>query len=65
MAGVNVPLHSAEHFYVVTQPFKPEIKKDLPVFRDPDSYTYFREWSGGLIAGGFEPKCKPCFTVKN
>lgn len=25
-------------------------------------YTYYREWSGGLVMGGFEPKCKPCFT---
>eukprot|EP01038_Epipyxis_sp_PR26KG_P012753 gene12753-17099_t len=62
MAGVNVPLHSAEHYYVVTEPRKPvSISTNLPLFRDPDSYTYFREWSGGLIAGGFEPVCKPCF----
>lgn len=64
MAGVTVPLHAAEHFYIVTQPFtSPGISKDMPLFRDPDSYTYFREWSGGLCAGGFEPKCKPCFPV--
>eukprot|EP01136_Pigoraptor_vietnamica_P037311 Opistho-1_new@105106 len=34
---------------------------DLPIMRDPDGYTYFREWGGGLVAGGFEPKCKPVF----
>src|SRR6185312_15818182 len=34
----------------------------LPVLRDPDVYTYYREWSGGLVVGGFEPRCKPCFT---
>eukprot|EP01047_Picozoa_sp_COSAG01_P069817 COSAG01_NODE_10427_length_2168_cov_2.747221_3_plen_225_part_00 len=25
-------------------------------------YTYFREFSGGLLAGGFEPVCKPIFS---
>ena len=33
----------------------------LPGIRDYDGYIYFREWSGGLLAGGFEPKAKPCF----
>ena len=33
----------------------------LPVLRDYDSYIYIREWSGGLMAGGFEPVAKPCF----
>jgi len=62
MAGVDVPLHSAEHFYITTKPFKDDpVDSMLPVMRDPDAYTYFREWSGGLIMGGFEPECKPCF----
>lgn len=61
-AGVSVPLHSAEHFYVVTDPFHPPVTPLLPVMRDPDVYTYYREWSGGLVMGGFEPKCKPVFT---
>lgn len=34
----------------------------LPVMRDPDVWAYYREWSGGLVMGGFEPECKPCFT---
>jgi len=58
MAGVNVPLHSAEHFYVVTEPFE-GIRPDLPVLRDPDGYTYFKEEVGGLVVGGFEPEAKP------
>ena len=33
----------------------------IPGIRDYDGYIYFREWSGGLLAGGFEPKAKPCF----
>ena len=31
------------------------------VVRDYDGYVYFREWSGGLLGGGFEPKAKPVF----
>ncbi|MXG91147.1 GcvT family protein [Nocardioides flavescens] len=58
MAGVTVPLHSAEHFYVVTEPFA-GVHTDLPVLRDPDGYTYFKEEVGGLVVGGFEPEAKP------
>ncbi len=58
LAGVNVPLHSAEHFYVVTDPFD-GVHPDLPVLRDPDGYTYFKEEVGGLVIGGFEPEAKP------
>jgi glycine cleavage system aminomethyltransferase T len=58
MAGVTVPLHSAEHFYVVTEPFAP-IVSGLPILRDPDGYTYFKEEVGGLVVGGFEPEAKP------
>jgi heterotetrameric sarcosine oxidase gamma subunit len=58
LAGVNVPLHSAEHFYVVTEPFE-GVHPDLPVLRDPDGYTYFKEEVGGLVVGGFEPQAKP------
>ena len=58
MAGVVVPLHSAEHFYVVTEPFD-GVTSGLPVMRDPDGYTYFKEEVGGLVVGGFEPEAKP------
>ncbi|MFL6024239.1 MAG: FAD-dependent oxidoreductase [Marmoricola sp.] len=58
MAGVNVPLHSAEHFYVVTEAFD-GITPGLPILRDPDGYTYFKEETGGLVVGGFEPEAKP------
>jgi len=58
LAGVNVPLHSAEHFYVVTEQI-PGVHRDLPVLRDPDGYTYFKEEVGGLVVGGFEPEAKP------
>ena len=58
MCGVSVPLHSAEHFYVVTERIE-GIRPDLPVLRDPDGYTYFKEEVGGLVVGGFEPRAKP------
>lgn len=56
--GVTVPLHSAEHFYVVTEPID-GVHTDLPILRDPDGYTYFKEEVGGLVVGGFEPNAKP------
>jgi len=58
MAGVAVPLHSAEHFYVVTEAIE-GITPGLPILRDPDGYTYFKEETGGLVVGGFEPEAKP------
>lgn len=58
MAGVNVPLYSAEHFYVVTEAID-GVHPDLPILRDPDGYTYFKEEVGGLVIGGFEPEAKP------
>jgi 4-methylaminobutanoate oxidase (formaldehyde-forming) len=58
LAGVNVPLHSAEHFYVVSEQIE-GVHPDLPILRDPDGYTYFKEEVGGLVIGGFEPEAKP------
>ena len=58
MCGVTVPLHSAEHFYVVTDQIA-GVHRDLPVLRDPDGYTYVKEEVGGLLVGGFEPDAKP------
>jgi glycine/D-amino acid oxidase-like deaminating enzyme len=58
MCGVVVPLHSAEHFYVVTDQVD-GVHPDLPVLRDPDGYTYIKEEVGGLLVGGFEPDAKP------
>ncbi len=58
MVGVTVPLHSAEHFYVVTDQID-GVHSNLPVLRDPDGYTYIKEEVGGLLVGGFEPDAKP------
>ena len=58
LSGVNVPLASAEHFYLVTRPIA-GVQPDLPVMRDPDGYIYYKEEIGGLVMGGFEPVAKP------
>ena len=58
LAGVNVPLWSAEHFYIVTDRID-GVHPMLPVLRDPDGYIYYKEEVGGLLMGGFEPKAKP------
>lgn len=58
LAGVTVPLYSAEHFYIVTKPIA-GVTPDLPVMRDPDGFIYYKEEVGGLVMGGFEPVAKP------
>ena len=58
LAGVNVPLYSAEHFYIVTDTI-PGVHPMLPVMRDPDGFIYYKEEVGGLVMGGFEPMAKP------
>src|SRR5438128_1875472 len=58
LAGVTVPLHASEHFYIVTEPMA-GVTPDLPVLRDTDGYIYVREEVGGLLMGGFEPVAKP------
>ena len=58
LAGVNIPLHAAEHYYLVTEPME-GMHKDLPTLRDPGGYTYYREEVGALMAGFFEPNAVP------
>lgn len=58
LAGVNVPLYSCEHFYIVTGQID-GVQPNLPSMRDPDGYIYFKEEVGGLVMGGFEPDAKP------
>jgi glycine cleavage system T protein len=59
--GVSIPLHAAEHMHIVTTPIE-GVHKKLPSLRDQDGYIYFREESGGLLMGGFEPAAKPWGT---
>ncbi len=58
LAGVNVPLYSAEHFYIVTSKID-GVTPMMPVVRDPDGFIYFKEEVGGIVMGGFEPVAKP------
>ena len=58
-SGGNVPLHPAEHFYLVTEPLE-GIERGLPVLRDPDGFAYYRHEVGDrLLVGFFEPCAKP------
>ncbi len=57
MAGVKVPLHAAEHFYIVTDEIG--LPPDLPVLRDPNGWIYAKEDAGKMLVGSFEPKSKP------
>jgi 4-methylaminobutanoate oxidase (formaldehyde-forming) len=57
-AGTTVPLHAAEHFYIVTEPME-GLHSNMPVLRDPDGCAYFKEDAGKLLVGWFEPVAKP------
>jgi 4-methylaminobutanoate oxidase (formaldehyde-forming) len=58
MAGVNIPLVSVQHQYLITEAIE-GIQRDLPTLRDPDRLTYWKEEVGGLVMGGYEPNPKP------
>lgn len=55
--GVNVPLQACEHFYIVTEPLE-GVERGMPTVRDPGGYTYFKEETGKIMAGFFEPRGK-------
>ena len=57
MAGVAVPLHACEHFYIVTEAI--EGLSQLPVLRVPDECAYYKEDAGKILLGAFEPVSKP------
>ena len=52
--GVNVPLVSFQHQYLVTEKID-GVESNLPTLRDPDRLIYFKEEVGGLAMGGYEP----------
>jgi len=56
--NATVPLHAAEHFYMVTPPIA-GLTPELPVLRDPDGCSYFKEDAGKLLVGWFEAEAKP------
>ena len=57
-AGVNIPLVSVQHQYLITEKID-GVTPGLPTLRDPDRLTYWKEEVGGLVMGGYEPNPKP------
>lgn len=53
-----VPVQAAEHFYIVTEPMS-GLTPGLPVLRDADGCAYFKEETGKLLVGWFEPRARP------
>jgi heterotetrameric sarcosine oxidase gamma subunit len=58
LAGVNIPLQPAEHYYLITEEME-GVHAELPVLVDLDKYAYYREEVGGILFGLFEPKAAP------
>ena len=58
MAGVAVPLQAAEHAYLISDQVE-STHPDMPILEDPDRYAYYREETGGLMVGLFEPVAAP------
>ena len=58
LAGVDVPLQAAEHYYLISEPVAGVTSK-LPVLRDPGRQTYIREDAGKIMVGIFEDIGKP------
>lgn len=56
--GVSLPLHAAEHFYIVTEPIT-DLPKNLPVMFLGDECSYYKEDAGKLLLGCFEPEAIP------
>ena len=53
--GVTVPLHAAEHWYVVTEPI-PDLPRTLPGLVVLEERLYAKEDAGKLLIGGFEAR---------
>ena len=56
--GVALPLHAAEHYYIVTEPM-PGLSRSTPVLGNPDERAYYKEDAGKLLVGFFESVAKP------
>ena len=56
--GITVPLHAAEHFYIVTEPV-PDLPSTLPIVNIAEERLYAKEDAGKLLIGGFEAMGKP------
>jgi 4-methylaminobutanoate oxidase (formaldehyde-forming) len=56
--GVTIPNQAAEHYYLITEEID-GMSADFPILEDPSVHAYFREETGGLMIGMFEPDCAP------
>ena len=61
MAGVDIPLQAAEHYYLISEPIE-GVHNKLPILRDPGRGTYAREEAGKIMLGFFEPVAAPWAT---
>ncbi len=58
LAGVNVPLQAAEHYYLISEPIA-GLHPLLPILRDPGNSAYLREEAGKIMVGLFEAEARP------
>ena len=56
--GVSIPLHAAEHFYLVTESIV-GFDKMRPTLRIPGEQAYYKYDAGKLLLGFFELNAKP------
>ena len=56
--GVTVPLQACEHYYALFKDVA-GLHPDLPVLRDYDHCSYFKQDAGKLLVGAFEPQARP------
>ena len=57
-SAVTIPNQAAEHYYLITEEIE-GMHADLPILEDPSVNAYYREETGGLMIGLFEPDCAP------
>ena len=55
--GLTVPLHAAEHFYVVTEPVA-GLPSTQPILNIAEERNYWKEDAGKILIGGFEAQGK-------
>jgi glycine cleavage system aminomethyltransferase T/glycine/D-amino acid oxidase-like deaminating enzyme len=55
---IHLPLHAAEHFYLVTEPLE-SFRTMRPTLRVPDEQVYYKYDAGKLLLGCFELEAKP------
>lgn len=61
MAGLDLPIVSMEHQYLVTEPIAEveALGRELPLLRDPDASFYMRQEVMGLLLGPYESDARP------